>query len=112
MAEIESASRALSGLFIAEVWRHCPGLELASPRDPLARGSQVSFRFEQAWPAMQALIGAGVIGDVRAPDVLRFGFTPLYLDEEDIRRAAAIMGDVFGRETWRAHLGRERAAVT
>ena len=80
MADVRARSIALSELFIAEVEARCPDLVLASPRDPQRRGSQVSFRFPEGYAAMQALIARGVIGDFRAPDIMRFGFTPLYLD--------------------------------
>ena len=69
-------------------------LVLASPRDPARRGSQVSFRFEHGYAAMQALIARGVIGDFRAPDRMRFGFAPLYVDEGDVRTAIDILGGV------------------
>ena len=100
MAGLRAASIALSERFIAEVERRCPSLELASPRDPARRGSQVSFRFGNGYAAMQALIARGVIGDFRAPDIMRFGFTPLYLDEGDVVAAAAIIEDVIGNRLW------------
>ena len=54
-------------------------MALASPRDPDARGSQISFRHPEGYAVMQALIARGVVGDFRAPDILRFGITPLYI---------------------------------
>ena len=92
MADVRARSIALSERFIAEVEARCPGLVLASPRDPAQRGSQVSFRFAHGYAAMQALIARGVIGDFRAPDIMRFGFTPLYLTEAEVVRAAEILG--------------------
>ena len=77
MADVRARSIELSNLFINEVERRCPQLTLFSPRDPAQRGSQVSFCFEQGYAAMQALIARGVIGDFRAPNVMRFGFAPL-----------------------------------
>ena len=112
MHALEAASRALSQHFIAEVERTCPMLDLLSPRDPMARGSQVSFRFPQAYAAMQALIARGVIGDVRAPDVLRFGFAPLYLDKADVGQAASIIAQVFATQSWKPFVGLARSAVT
>ncbi len=100
MADIRAASLHLSELFIAEVENRCPDLTLASPRDAVARGSQVSFRFEHGYAAMQALIDRGVIGDFRAPDVMRFGFTPLYLDDADIIRAVDVMEDCLINRLW------------
>lgn len=100
MADLRAASLHLSELFIAGVEATCPGLTLASPRDGAARGSQVSFHFEQGYAAMQALIARDVIGDFRAPDIMRFGFTPLYLDEGDVNRAVEILADVIGNRLW------------
>jgi len=100
MADIRAASIALSERFIVEVEARCPQLTLASPRDAQARGSQVSFAFEHGYAAMQALIDRGVIGDFRAPNIMRFGFTPLYLDEGDIVSAAETIEDVITNELW------------
>ncbi|MDE2016330.1 MAG: kynureninase [Hyphomicrobiales bacterium] len=112
MADVRRRSIELSGAFVAAVARAAPGLELASPRDPAARGSQVSFRHPQAYAVMQALIERGVIGDVRAPDVLRFGFAPLYLDLDDAERGAAILGEILASGAWREPRFSVRAAVT
>ncbi len=101
LTEIRAASLALSELFIAEVEKRCPGLTLASPRDPAQRASHVSFAFDHSYPAMRALIDRGVIGDFRAPDLMRFGFTPLYLDAADIRRAVDVLQEVITDELWR-----------
>ena len=112
MAEVRAASIALSELFIAEVEARCPGLALASPRNPAERGSQVSFAFEHGYPAMQALIDRGVIGDFRAPDIMRFGFTPLYIDEADVLAAAETLETVIAQELWRDPKYRTRSRVT
>ncbi|WP_299937456.1 kynureninase [uncultured Pelagimonas sp.] len=101
MEDLRAASIALSETFIREVEARCPTLTLASPRDPHQRGSQVSFAFENGYPAMQALIERGVIGDFRAPNIMRFGFTPLYLDEKDVVAAAEIIEDVINNDIWR-----------
>jgi kynureninase len=101
MADLRAASIRLSERFIQEVETRCPTLRLASPRDPMLRGSQVSFAFDHGYPAMRALIDRGVIGDFRAPDIMRFGFAPLYLDEDDVVRAAEIIGQVIGQDLWR-----------
>lgn len=100
MGELRAASIALSEQFITEVEATCPQLTLASPRDPHQRGSQVSFHFEQGYAAMQALIARGVIGDFRAPDIMRFGFTPLYLDADDVSRAVAILAEILRDRLW------------
>ena len=112
MADIRVASVALSELFIAEVEARCPGLALASPRNPVERGSQVSFAFEHGYPAMQALIDRGVIGDFRAPDIMRFGFTPLYIDEADVLAAAETLETVIARQLWRDPKYQIRSRVT
>jgi kynureninase len=112
MDALRAASLALSDLFITEVEARCPELVLASPRDHAMRGSQVSFRFAQGHAAMQALIERGVIGDFRQPDIMRFGFTPLYLDADDIRRAAAILEEIMRDKVWSAPRFRQRALVT
>ncbi|MEM7642090.1 MAG: kynureninase [Pseudomonadota bacterium] len=112
MADIRAASLALSELFIAEVDRLCPDLTLASPRDPAQRGSQVSFHFEHGYAAMQALIARDVIGDFRAPDIMRFGITPLYLDEADIRRAVATLAEILDERLWDDPVYRKTARVT
>lgn len=100
MGEVRAVSVALSELFIAEVEARCPDLELASPREAARRGSQVSFTFEHGYAAMQALIARGVIGDYRAPGIMRFGFTPLYLDANDVRQAVDIMSEILTDRLW------------
>ena len=112
MDEVRSAAIALMERFISEVEARCPSLELASPRDPAKRGSQVSFRFSEGYAAMQALIARGVIGDFRAPDIMRFGFTPLYLSEDDVLAAVDVLADVLGNELWRDPAYRKRSRVT
>ena len=100
MQELRSASIALSERFIAEVEHRCPALTLASPRDPNVRGSQVSFAFEQGYSAMQALIDRNVIGDFRAPNLMRFGFTPLYIDEDDVIAAVDVLQHILYNDLW------------
>ena len=112
MADLRAASIALSDTFIAEVEARCPTLRLASPRDASVRGSQVSFAFEHGYPAMQALIERGVIGDFRAPNIMRFGFTPLYLDKAEIVRAAEIVEEVINTEVWREAKYQVKSRVT
>ena len=100
MADVRRASVRLCDLFIAEVEAKCPQLSLISPRDGAIRGSQVSFAFENGYAAMQALISRGVVGDFRAPNVMRFGFTPLYIDESDVRGAVEILADILDNRLW------------
>lgn len=112
MRALRAASVALCETFIAEVEARCPELVLASPRDAAMRGSQVSFRFEQGYAAMQALIARDVIGDFRAPDIMRFGFTPLYVSENDVIRAAATIEEVIRDRLWDRPDYMARQAVT
>lgn len=112
MADVRARSIALTELFIQEVEARCPMLVLASPRNPNQRGSQVSFRFQHGYAAMQALIARGVIGDFRAPDMMRFGFTPLYIDEHDVHKAVAILEDVMTHQRWDNPEYQQKAAVT
>lgn len=112
MQDVRAASVALQELFIEEVEAHVPELELASPRDPAQRGSQVSFRHPQGYAAMQALIAQDVIGDFRAPDIMRFGITPLYIDAEDIRTAVTRMAEVFERKLYEDPAFQVRNRVT
>ncbi|SDY96512.1 Kynureninase [Jannaschia faecimaris] len=112
MAEVSQASLRLSERFIAEVEARCPQLILLSPRDGSVRGSQVSFGFDHGYAAMQALIARGVIGDFRAPNVMRFGFTPLYLDEGDVLAAVDILQNVLDNRRWDAPEYRAVSRVT
>ncbi|MFB9149229.1 kynureninase [Roseovarius ramblicola] len=112
MADLRARSIALSEIFIEGVEAACPMLTLASPRDPAIRGSQVSFRFAEGYAAMQALIARGVIGDFRAPDIMRFGLTPLYTGERDVRAAIRILTEVMQQRLWNDPACRARHAVT
>ncbi|KQT32625.1 kynureninase [Sphingomonas sp. Leaf412] len=112
MTDLRARSIALSEAFAGAVAQCAPSLDLASPADPQARGSQLSFRHPRAYAVVQALIARGVIGDFRAPDLMRFGFTPLYLSENEVLRAAAILGDVISRDEWDQPHFHARAAVT
>ncbi|SHH76899.1 kynureninase [Marivita hallyeonensis] len=112
LQDVRNRSIDLSERFVAGVEAHCPGLVLASPRDPAQRGSQVSFRFEHGYAAMQALIANGVIGDFRAPDMMRFGFAPLYLDEDDIDAAVDTLRRVITDRLWETPEFQRKKAVT
>ncbi|MBT6276399.1 MAG: kynureninase, partial [Chromatiales bacterium] len=112
LEDVRKVSIVLSERFIAEVEARCPGLKLASPRDPAERGSQVSFLYEHGYPLMQALIAKGVIGDYRAPNAMRFGFTPLYLSEEDVCRAVDILEELVTTRGWDRPEYHARTAVT
>ena len=114
ISAVRAASVKLTERFIREVEGACAGhgLALATPRDASIRGSQVSFRHAEGFAIMQALIARGVIGDFRAPDILRFGFTPLYTNEDDVVKAVVHFREVMvGREYERAEF-RSRGKVT
>ena len=77
-----------------------------------ARGRQVSFSHVEGYAAMQALISRGVIGDFRAPNIMRFGFTPMYINGDDVRTAAEHIEIVFKDRLWDNPEFQKRAAVT
>lgn len=112
MADLRDRSLALTDRFIAGVEAACPGLTLATPRDHALRGSQVSFRHPEGYAIMQALIAAGVIGDFRAPDILRFGFTPLFIGFDEVDRAVAILSRIMATGSWDRPEFKTRARVT
>lgn len=114
MAEVRAKSMALAELFIAEVEGRCAGhgLTVLGPRDPAARGSHVALVHAEAFAISQALIARGVIGDFRAPDVMRFGMAPLYLRYADIVQAAEILVQVMDNGEWREARFQTPAEVT
>lgn len=111
---VRSKSLTLSERFIAGVADRCAGhgLELASPRDPLRRGSHVSFAHPHGYAVVQALIADGVIADFRAPDLMRFGFAPLYVRHQDVDIAVERLGIVLAERRWDRPEHRRRARVT
>ncbi|MEM5472369.1 kynureninase [Hoeflea sp. AS60] len=112
MNDIRERSIELSEQFISEVEAGCKDVTLASPRDPQARGSQVSFRFHEGYAAMQALIARGIIGDFRAPDIMRFGFCPLYNTPADVSHAADALCEIIATGEWDQPAFKTRNAVT
>ena len=113
MAALRRKSLALTRLFAERVQATCPGLALVSPREDALRGSQVCLSHPQiAYPVIQALIARGVVGDFRAPDILRFGFTPLTLRYVDAWDAAEQLRQVSSSEEWRRPEFNQRQAVT
>ena len=112
MSDVRAASIELTERFITLVESRCPELKLASPRDPLMRGSQVSFAFEHGYAAMQALIDHKVVGDFRAPDIMRFGFTPLYVDSSDVEKAVDILVEILDKKLWDQAKYHSRSKVT
>jgi kynureninase len=111
---VEAKGLALSQLFIDAVEAHAadPDLKLASPREPKQRGLHMAFAHPAGYALIQALAARGVIGDFRAPDIARFGFSPLYLSHVGVWDAAAIMGEVLATRAWDRPEFHARAAVT
>lgn len=114
MQQVAAKSRALCELFIDLVDARCAtyGVTLVGPPRGAPRGSHVSFRHPEGYAIMQALIARGVIGDFRAPDVMRFGITPLYLRFADIAAAVDVLEEVLRTGAWRAPAYQVRHAVT
>jgi kynureninase len=112
MAQLRARSIELSEMFIQRVEASCELLVLASPRNPQQRGSQVSFYFDEAYACIQALISKGVVGDFRMPNVMRFGFTPLYLSFDEVERAADMLIQVINDRLWDTETFKQRRAVT
>ena len=110
IADLEAKSRRLSDLFITLVEERCPELTLASPRGD--RGSHLVFAFSHAYALMQALIERGVIGDFREPDLVRFGFAPLYNGFADVWREVDSLADILGSRSWDAPRFHQRRRVT
>ena len=111
---LRSKSSALIDVFIGLIKQECGnfGLEIVTPLVSGQRGSQVALRHDEGYGIMQALIAGGVIGDFRAPDILRFGITPLYQRYTDMWDAVAALRQVMETQAWDAAAYKTRAAVT
>jgi kynureninase len=105
-------SQALSGFFLDCLKAHKVDLELVSPSRASERGSQLSFRHAEAYAICQALIARGMIGDFRAPDILRLGFAPAYLSFADMAAAARHLAEVLASGEWQRAEFNQRSAVT
>jgi len=112
VARLYAKSQALSEFFLESLMAHDVALELVSPPRAAERGSQLSFRHPDAYAICQALIARGVIGDFRAPDVLRLGFAPAYLSFADMAAAARHLAEVLASGEWQRPQFNQRAAVT
>ena len=112
LADLRAQSLRLQDQFIKGVESRTTGLTLATPRSHMMRGSQVSFRHPEGYAIMQNLIAEGVIGDFRAPDILRFGFTPLFIDDDDVARAVNTLARIMEYGTWDKPQFKKRAKVT
>ena len=114
LTDIRTKSLALTGRFmdLAEATLAPFGVGLLTPKPENERGGQVALTHPQAYAVVQALIHRGVVGDFRTPDVMRFGFAPLYLRHADVVRAARTLEQVLATEAWALPCYRRRAAVT
>jgi kynureninase len=101
VAALRQKSLALTELFIARVTALLPGLDIVTPRQSSLRGSQVGISFDKGYAVVQAMIERGVVGDFRAPDIMRFGFAPLYIRFQDVWDAADILAGCINAEVWR-----------
>jgi len=114
LATIRAKSVALTERFIAltEATLDGFGVGLLSPRAAEERGSQVALTHSEGYAVAQALIARGVVGDFRAPDVMRFGFAPLYVSHADVARAARTLHQILAGRIWAEPRYQTRAAVT
>ncbi len=114
LADVRAKSVALTERFIAltEATLGAFGVGLLTPRVAAERGGQVALTHPEGYAVVQALIARGVVGDFRMPDVMRFGFAPLYIGHADVVRAARTLHQVLAAEAWAQPCYRERAAVT
>jgi kynureninase len=113
-AQVEAKGLALAALFIAEVEARAadPDLKLTGPREAAQRGLHVSFAHPQGYALVQAMMARGVVGDFRAPDIARFGFSPLFLSYAEVWDAAHALADILAARGWDRPEFQTRAAVT
>ncbi|MDG1859585.1 MAG: kynureninase [Emcibacteraceae bacterium] len=114
MNEIRKKSLKLCDLFIQLIKERLGGygFEIVTPRDHAKRGSQVSISSKNGFPIMQAVIDAGVIGDFRAPDIMRFGFTPLYVSYVNVWDAIERLVKIMENDTWDQEKFKQVGSVT
>ena len=98
--ELREESIKLSDFLIKMVEQKCPDLHLESPINSSDRGSQVSFSHPSGYAIMQALIDRNIVGDFRAPNIIRFGITPLYINEDDIIQTVEVLREVLSNRLW------------
>ncbi|AUG77020.1 kynureninase [Kitasatospora sp. MMS16-BH015] len=111
LATVRAKSLALTDLFVSLV-EQLDGIEVVTPREHERRGSQIALRHSDGYPVVQALIARGVVGDFRAPDLMRFGFTPLYLSYTEVWDAARHLAEVLESGEWRDERFNRRGEVT
>ena len=99
MALVEDKAEALTAFFVDAVTELC-AIDLTAQRDRSTRGGHVIVPHDHGYAVMRALIDRGVIGDFRGPNLMRFGFAPLYNSFEDAWRAAETLGDILRAGSW------------
>ena len=100
ISEVRAKTIELSELFINQTRKNCPELKLISPISPRERGAHVAYAFQNGYAVIQCLIKNGVIGDFRMPNLMRFGFNPLFNDKNDVLKASKILVDVIQNNKW------------
>ena len=105
-------AKKLTSLFIKAIEDLGLDLKLLSPKNPCYRASQVSFKTSNAYEKMQSLIDNGVIGDYREPDIMRFGFNPLFNSESDSSEAAKKLALIIKESSWKNKKYTKRNLVT
>ena len=111
---VREKAKSLTTTFLACVDEHLgdQGFTLLSPRDADRRGAQIALSHPDAYAITQALIARGVIPDYREPNIIRFGFAPLYLRHTDIHEAVSRLGDIMRERAYEQPEYRTRAKVT
>jgi kynureninase len=112
VAALRQKSLALTEFFIARVNALLPSLDIVTPRQSSLRGSQVGISFDKGYAVVQAMIERGVVGDFRAPNLMRFGFAPLYVRFQDVWDAAEMLAGCINAEVWRDIRFNRRLHVT
>ena len=111
LGQVRAKSLSVTGFFLECAAALLPGFDAVTPREPERRGSQVSLRHPEAYALVQALAARNVIGDMRAPDLLRFGVNALYVSHRDALRAVTCLQEVIAEGAHRPYLTQQRSAV-
>ncbi|KAA5803328.1 kynureninase [Alkalicaulis satelles] len=110
MALVEAKAQVLGDILLERA--ASLGLETACPGLGERRGGHVVLRHEQGYAIVQAMIARGITGDFRAPDLMRYGFNPLYLSHEEVFDAGAALAEVIETREWDQPQFTQRKAVT
>ena len=112
LKDVRDKSQKLGKLFIQLVQQNCPDIQIASPEEDDKRGSHVSIQHEQGYAVTRALADRGVVVDFRAPDVIRFGFAPLYTSYENIWDTVEHLTAIIQDGSWDKEEYKQKATVT